>query len=270
MLTISRSREDAMRLQTEIQARFGAAAARYAASEYHSGGADLAAMLEAAQPRGDEHVLDVGCGAVHTALAFAPRVREVVALDLTEAMLAEAAELAERRGLRNLRFERGDAMALPYPDASFDLVTCRQCAHHFERPEAALREAARVLRPGGRFVVVDSVAPDDPAQDTFLNAIELLRDPSHVRDHAVGSWLAMLADAGFAAEWRGTRRLAIDFDEWVRRMATPPAKVALLRGLLAEATDGVRAGLGIRAGDPAGFEIPVALLLATRRPATSA
>src|SRR5262245_32900566 len=259
-----------MRLETAIQARFGAAAARYAASDYHSGGSDLAEMLAAAEPRGHERVLDVGCGAGHTALAFAPRVREVVGLDLTPAMLAEAAALAARRGLANLRFERGDAMALPYPDQSFDLVTCRQCAHHFERPEAALREAVRVLRPGGRFVVVDSVAPDDPAQDTFLNAIELLRDPSHVRDHAVGSWLAMFAAAGFAAEWRGTRRLAIDFDEWVRRMATPPATVALLRGLLAGATDGVRAGLGVRAGARAGFEIPVALFLAARRPATSA
>src|SRR5262245_12906714 len=128
-----------MRLETEIQARFGAAAARYAASEYHRAGADLAAMLAVADLRGDERVLDVGCGAGHTALAFAPRVREVVGLDLTPAMLAEAAALAEARGLGNLRFERGDAMALPYPDAGFDLVTCRQCAHHFERPEAALR-----------------------------------------------------------------------------------------------------------------------------------
>ncbi len=253
-----------MQLEIAIQKLFGAAAARYAASEYHGGGADLAAMLAAAAPRGDERVLDVGCGAGHTALAFAPRVREVVGLDLTQAMLDEAMALAVRRGLGNLRFERGDAMALPYPDACFDLVTCRQCAHHFERPETALREAARVLRPGGCLVVVDSVAPDDPAQDTFLNAIEVLRDPSHVRDHAVSCWLAMLAAAGLAAECRETWRLAIDFGDWVRRMGTPPARVALLRELLAGATDGVRAGLAIRAEEPAGFEIPVALFVARR------
>ena len=251
-----------MELETLIQEKFGAAAARYAASDYHGGGMDLAAMLAAAEPSGQERVLDLGSGAGHTALAFAPRVREVVGLDLTQPMLDEAAALAAQRGIRNVRFERGDAMAMPFPDACFDLVTCRQCAHHFERPVSALREVARVLRPGGCLVVVDSVAPDDPAQDTFLNAIELLRDPSHVRDHPVASWLAMLAAAGFEAECRETRRLVIDFDEWVRRMATPPAIVAVLRALLADASDGVRAGLGIQ---PAGFEIPIALFAARRR-----
>lgn len=253
-----------MRLENAIQRQFGAAAARYAASDYHGGGVDLAAMLEAAQLRGDERVLDVGCGAGHTALAFAPRVREVVGLDLTQPMLDEARALATRRGIANLRLERGDAMALPYPDASFDLVTCRQCAHHFERPEAALREAARVLGPGGRLVVVDSVAPEDPAQDSFLNAIELLRDPSHVRDHPVSRWLELCAAAGLVGECRRAWRLEIGFDDWVARMATPPPIVAVLRGLLADATEGVRAGLGVRSGERAGFEIPIALFVATR------
>jgi SAM-dependent methyltransferase len=253
-----------MQLETAIQKLFGAAAARYAASDYHGGGPDLAAMVEAASLRGDERVLDVGCGAGHTALAFAPKVREVVGLDLTQAMLDEARGLALRRGIANLRLERGDAMALPYPDAGFDLVTCRVCAHHFERPEAALREVARVLRPGGHLLLVDSVAPEDPAQDTFLNTLELLRDPSHVRDHTVSRWLALLEAAGLAGECRQRWRLAIDFDDWVLRMATPPAVVAVLRGLLADATDAVRSGLGVHSAERAGFEIPIALLVGTR------
>jgi SAM-dependent methyltransferase len=254
-----------VQLENEIQRLFGAAAARYAASDYHAAGPDLAEMVAAAAPRGDERVLDVGSGAGHTALAFAPHVREVMALDLTQAMLDEAGALAARRGIANLRFERGDAMALPYPDASFDLVTCRQCAHHFERPEQALRETARVLRPGGRLVLVDSVAPEEPVQDTFLNAIELLRDPSHVKDHSVSQWLRHLDGAGLRGECLQVRRLAIDFDDWVRRMATPPAVIAVLRRMLADATDGVRAGLGVRSGERAGFEMPVALFRAQAR-----
>jgi len=251
-------------LENAIQSHFGAAAARYAASEYHAAGFDLAEMVAAAALRGDERVLDVGCGAGHTALAFAPRVREVVALDLTPAMLEQARALAAARGLANLRFERGDAMALPFPDAAFDLVTCRQCAHHFARPEPALREAARVLRPGGRLVLVDGVAPDDPAADTFLNAIELLRDPSHVRVHAVAHWLAMLSAAGFEAACLGEWRLALDFEEWVARMQTPAPAVAQLLSLFASATDGVRERLGLRAGERPGFELPIALFRARK------
>lgn len=247
-----------------IQRQFGAAAERYAASDYHGGGSDLAAMLEAAAPRPDWRVLDLGCGTGHTALAFALHVREVVGLDLTPAMLEQARGLAAQRGIGNLRLETGDAMAMPFPDADFDLVTCRVCAHHFADPARALREVARVLRPGGRCVWVDTVAPDDPAQDTFLNAIELLRDPSHVRDHTVPGWLAMFAAAGLTAECRQRYPLAIDFDDWVARMSTPAPVVAVLLSLFADATDGVRMGLGLRTGEHAGFEMPMALFVATR------
>ena len=250
-----------MQLTREIQHRFGAAAERYAQSEYHGAGPDLAAMLEAAQPRGGERVLDVGCGAGHTALCFAPHVAEVVALDLTDAMLEQTRSLAASRGLANLRCERGDAHALPFEDASFDLVTCRVCAHHFARPGRAVREAARVLRPGGRYLLVDSVVPDDAAQDTFLNAIEWLRDPSHVRNHAVAQWLAWMGEAGLDAEWRHTFRLAVELEDWAARIGAPPARVALLRELLAGAVAEVRAGLGVQAGERTGFDIPIALFV---------
>jgi ubiquinone/menaquinone biosynthesis C-methylase UbiE len=82
----------------------GANAERYAASDYHRGGDDLEAMVGAAELSGGERVLDVGCGTGFTAFAFAPHVAEVVALDLTPAMLEQARALAGRRGLSNLRF----------------------------------------------------------------------------------------------------------------------------------------------------------------------
>src|SRR5262247_3071187 len=113
----------AVQLATEIQQRFGAAAARYAESDYHGAGPDLAAMLERAGLRGDERVLDVGCGAGHTALAFARHAHEVVALDMTQEMLDEARRLAAQRGLKNVGFELGFAERLPFPDNSFDVVT---------------------------------------------------------------------------------------------------------------------------------------------------
>jgi SAM-dependent methyltransferase len=182
-------------------------------------------MLEAAELRGHERVLDLGTGAGHTAVAFAPRVVEVVALDLTAPMLEQARALAAAHDLVNLRFELGDAMALPYEAGCFDLVTCRVCAHHFADPRAALREAARVMRPGGRLLLADSVSPEDPAQDTFLNCVELLRDPSHVRDYSVSQWCSILAEAGLEPEpiasWGVPRRPRLREPSYGRCSSTP-------------------------------------------------
>src|SRR5690606_39820909 len=58
---------------------------------------------------------------------------------------------------------------LPFADGSFDLVTCRIAPHHFADVQRAVHEVARVLRPGGLFLLIDSVAPEDPELDEFLN-----------------------------------------------------------------------------------------------------
>jgi SAM-dependent methyltransferase len=248
-----------------IRRQFGAAARRYAQSSYHSRSPDLAALLALAAPAGRERVLDLGTGTGHTALAFAARVAEVVGVDLTEPMLAEARALGRAQGAANARFVLGDAMALEFPDACFDLVTCRVCAHHFADPGRALAEAARVLRPGGRLLLVDSVAPEDSAQDTFLNCIELLRDPSHVRNYSVSQWLALLDAAGFEPGWHETFHVPLDFDDWTARMGTPEATRAQLRALFAAAPDAVRRAFRLRTGADAGFDIPIALF-SGRRP----
>ena len=190
-----------------IQRQFGAAAAAYAVSAVHLGGPDLDAILDSARPGAGQRVLDLGCGTGHTSLALAARGAEVVAIDLTEAMLEQGRRLARERGVTAVRFERADATQLPFEDASFDCVTSRLSAHHYTRPEAAVAEAARVLKPGGVFLVSDSVAPEDPALDTFMNAFELMRDPSHVRDHRISEWHAMLAARGFASRELGTWNL---------------------------------------------------------------
>jgi SAM-dependent methyltransferase len=248
-----------------IRRQFGAAADRYAVSAYHHLGPDLTALIDAAELAGGERALDLGTGTGHTALALAPRAAEVVAVDLTTPMLEQARRLAGERGFSNVRFELGDATALPYAGASFDLVTCRVCAHHFADAAAAMREAARVLRPGGRLLLVDSVAPEDPAEDTFLNAIELLRDPSHVRDYSVSQWRTMLADAGLAVEHLATWGVPLDFDDWVERMGTPHATRLQLKVLFDDATDQVRDAFELRTGAAYGFDIPIALLRARAR-----
>ena len=105
----------------------------------------IASGLDDAHPG---HLLDVGTGAGHTAFAFAPHIAEVEALDLTQEMLDQVERGAQERGLTNIHCQLGDAEALPYPDDTFDFVTSRLCAHHFQNAPAFVREVARVLWAG--------------------------------------------------------------------------------------------------------------------------
>jgi ubiquinone/menaquinone biosynthesis C-methylase UbiE len=251
---------NAVDIKESVQRQFGSVAANYTTSPVHRGGPDLDAMLAAATMRGVERVLDAGCGTGHTALAFAPLVAEVVAVDLTEPMLDQGRQLAAERNLTNITFQHGDVEQLPFPDATFDIVASRYSAHHYPHPQVALHEFARVLRPGGAFLLVDVVSPDAPTQDTFLNAIELLRDPSHVRDHSVAQWLTMFNAAGLSGELLDTWPLRLEFEPWVVRMRTPPGAVDQLKALFDGAPSEVRAAMALADDGDYAFSIPLALL----------
>ncbi len=123
-------------------------------------------------------VLDVACGAAHVAEALAPHVRQVVGIDLTPALLELGAGRLRDAGVDNVLLQEGDVAALPFADASFDVVVCRTALHHFPDKRRALHEMARVCRPEGRVVVLDMVAPSDEVRDTF-DAVHTAFDPSH-------------------------------------------------------------------------------------------
>ncbi len=247
-----------MDTRKSVQRQFGPVAASYATSSVHASGADLTAMVAAAALQGDERVLDVAVGGGHTTLAFARGAAEVIGVDLTEAMLMAAHGLAEEQGITNISFQAADAEHLPFPDASFDVVTCRYAAHHFPHPAVAAREWARVLKPDGQLLLVDVVSPDDPTSDTFLNAAEVLRDPSHVRDHTVAQWVTMLNDSGLAVEELGQFPLRLEFASWTERMRTPLAVREQIQALFAGAPSAVRETLRIE--EDGTFTCPVVLL----------
>jgi ubiquinone/menaquinone biosynthesis C-methylase UbiE len=247
-----------MGVQNSVQRQFGPVAASYATSSVHASGPDLFAMVEAANLLGDERVLDVAVGGGHTTLAFARGAAEVIGVDLTEAMLTAAQGLAEAQGVTNVSFQAADAEHLPFPDASFDIVTCRYAAHHFPHPAVAAREWARVLKSGGKLLLVDVVSPDDPTSDTFLNAAEVLRDPSHVRDHSVAQWLDMLQATGLKVEELGQFPLRLEFASWTERMRTPQAAREQILALFAGAPTIVHETLHL---EPDGtFTCPVVLI----------
>lgn len=228
-----------------IQQQFGSTAVNYRKSTVHAAGEDLQTMLACARLDQTQRVLDAGCGAGHTAAAFAPQVAEVVAYDLTAPMLEQVKVLAQERGLTNIRTEQGTVEQLPFDAHSFDLVVSRYSAHHWAQPQTALAEFARVLKPGGQFILSDIVAPPDFTQDTFLQTFELLRDTSHVRDHSVAQWQALFAAAGFTAEIALNFRLSLHYGDWVARIATPEIHNAVIKRLFAGAPQEVKAAFAL-------------------------
>jgi len=126
---------------------------------------------------GDERALDAGCGAGALAFALAPLVREVVGVDRVPELL----EQARRRAPRNVELAAGDIERLGYPNGSFDLAGTLRTLHHVSRPERVLAELTRVTRAGGRVLVIDQLAPDDPDAAVAVDRFERARDPAHCR-----------------------------------------------------------------------------------------
>ncbi|MGA9761523.1 MAG: methyltransferase domain-containing protein [Gaiellaceae bacterium] len=163
-----------------VRARFAPAAEHFAerARELAPEVSERAARL-LAPLRGDERALDVGTGAGALALGLAPLVGEVIGCDIVPELLTEAAKLAA--GLGNVSFSEGDIFALPFADASFDIVGTFRTLHHLDRPEQAFKELVRVTRPGGRLLIIDQIAPPDHRLAREADVFERVRDASHAR-----------------------------------------------------------------------------------------
>lgn len=231
---MSRSHEEV------VSGQFSPRADAYVKSAVHAGGEDLAYLVSLVNGRSDANVLDLGCGGGHVSFGAAPHVREVVAYDLSPAMLSAVEAESARRGLANIRTVQGRAEELPFEDGSFDFVLCRFSAHHWGDLHAGLREARRVLKPTGQAGFADLYAPADPALDTFFQAIEIFRDPSHVRDYSLAEWRSALKAAGFAPEEPKLGRLRLEFASWIERMQTPAVRAEAIRSLQRDVSQEIR------------------------------
>jgi len=220
--------------RARVQAQFGPSAAAYVTSAEHAGGPDLEQLLAWGRKRAAARVLDIATGAGHTALAFSRFTPSVVAVDLTLPMLQAGRDFAAREGAAGVRFLGADVEALPFREGSFGTVTCRLAAHHFPALLPAVREVARVLRPGGSLLVQDILGHDDEELAAFIIEIERRRDPSHARSYRQIEWTAFLRAVGLTVideAIMSKRRL---WEEWTgRTRMTPEDRADLERFVLA-------------------------------------
>jgi len=198
-------------------------------------------LLRLTAPASDGRVLDVACGVGALLAAYAPTVQRAVGVDLTMAMLDEA----QARGGRSqgVLLVRGAAEQLPFRDAAFSIVVTTWAVHHFADPRFVVREMARVCQPGGRVAISDSVGDEDESKRARQNAIERLRDPSHVEMRSPSGLMALLAAEGLIPAGTTGGSLPRELEEWWRVAATPPDASARVRTMLLETIPGDLAGL---------------------------
>jgi SAM-dependent methyltransferase len=233
--------------QDNVLHQFDPRATAYLHSAVHAVGPDLDAARPLLAPHLPDgaHALDVGCGGGHMAFLLAALGAHTVASDPSPQMLAAVQGEATRRGLSRLRTREAAAGRLSFDAASFDVVATRYSAHHWTCLRPGLAEMRRVLKPGGRLLVIDVLGQDSALVDTHFQTLELLRDRSHVRNRSAPQWRAALAEQGFEVEHAADWPLRLDFASWVERMQTPPAKIAMLRTLQLEAPAEVQQALAI-------------------------
>ncbi|GAC1393687.1 MAG: class I SAM-dependent methyltransferase [Ktedonobacteraceae bacterium] len=226
--------------KAQVQEYFSRTAESYVASFSHRAGDDLTQLLAIGEWDSKQHALDVATGGGHTALAVAPHVAHITVSDLTPRMLEQARTYLLSEGVSNAQFQVADAEQLPFADASFDRVTCRIAPHHFPNIAQAVREIARVLKPGGLFLLIDSVAPSDPELDSFLNTIEKRRDGSHGRSCTIEEWYRFFTEAGLQVEHEQVFRRALYYDDWTKRSQLPASEKASLERFIVESNTHTR------------------------------
>lgn len=230
---------DDKNIKQKVKDVFGKNAEKYVTSESHAKGQDLPLLVEWLQPKANWIVLDIATGGGHVAKALSPHVATVYASDLTEKMLKNTASHLNKE-CKNIFYVIADAENLPFLESTFDAVTCRIAPHHFPNPKDFIREVERVLKPGGKFLLIDNVAPEEEKLDVFMNTVEKLRDESHVRCLAISEWQDLFADAGLQEVQSQNRKKTFQFQTWVATTATSQPQIESVEQYILKANDEIK------------------------------
>lgn len=237
-------------IQAAAAAQFDRRSHRYGKGHILEQTADIeGALRHVALPAG-ARALDVATGGGHTGLLLAARGYRVTLGDIAANMLARAAALGAARGL-SVETREFAAEAMPFGDGEFDLVTCRVAPHHFSDARGFVREAARVLRRGGYFLLIDgSIEEGKPEAEAWLQTVEKWRDPSHHRFWSRHTWETWCAEAGLAVKSSELQPMRQPDLEWYfETAATTPENRAKVREAVRTAPAEARTLLKISEAD---------------------
>ena len=244
--------------------QFGRRSEAYSKGNIFVDGVHLSEIVKSSGVTRNHRVLDVATGAGFLALEFAKNAKIVIGCDITRNMLMKAIEKQGISGLDNTGFLLSDVESLPFPDESFDIVSCRFAFHHFPDPGKALAEMKRVCRK--RIIIVDGVSSEDRDKSLFHNHIEKLRDPSHVRIYALPEMKNMVKDAGAVISDLSHRDIPQDFEDWINRAGTDGKTAKVIEDLMMQSMNGDSTGLRVKLENGRlGFTYDTVILIADVR-----
>ena len=234
-----------MNYHSRVKEEFGRQAETLSVAQAFTDSRVLEQIYGAIKPTKMMNLLDLGCGPGIVTASLAPNVREVVAYDLTPEMLDKARQRCQKAGLKNVRFELGTAEKLPFKNKSFDCVVTRLTIHHFPDPRGVMEEVVRVTRREGKVVVADITSSEDEEEAALHNALETLRDPTHVQMLSASRLLELLKASGLRITSKVTWEMKRDYDEWIRITNASERVKPLYTVMVALATRGIQAGINL-------------------------
>ena len=236
--------------KTQIQQAFTQQAAGFESERMNFSKQDyLDYVVQKIAPSKTDAVLEVAAGTCACGRAIAPYAGNVVCLDMTPAMLSVGKSEAAKNHLDNMTFVLGDAAELPFLNGSFDIVLSRLAFHHFPDIKQPFAEMVRVLKPGGKLVLIDMEAAEEPLRKTE-DSIEKMRDPSHVRNLSENEMLALYRDSGLSVSCCEVTKMPVVLQSWLEHTKTPPEIQAQIKEkILDEINGGGKTGLAPYARD---------------------
>ncbi len=201
-------------------------------------------VLENIGLSGSDLVLEVAAGTCAFGRCIAPFVKQIVELDATDAMLEVGKREGEKAGITNAVYTNGLAERLPFPDEHFDVVVSRLAFHHFEDVDIPFREMVRVLKGGGKLVIIDMEAREKSLRD-IADSFEILRDPSHVRCVSRAEFWQLAGKNHMSITYCEMIRMPVNLNAWMDVTKVSEEKRKSIQAAMAEDISG---------GQKTGFE----------------